>query len=189
MKIAKNLTKHVFCLEGDWNLDLRNKSSISAALEFLQTNCGVKYIHKNCGTKENLQYYLKLWKQKRYTDYTICYLAFHGIPETIKVGKEEVNLDELAQMLNGSCRNKIIHFGSCNTLDTDERNIRRFLETTQALCVCGFKTDIDYLESSAFDMLLIEHLQQYKDISRVHYTLRKDHRRLIRKLDFRMLYQ
>ena len=189
MKIAKNLTKHVFCLEGDWNLDLRNKSSIAAALEFLQTNCGVKYIHKNCGTRENLQYYLKLWKQKRYQDYTICYLAFHGHPETIKVGTEDVNLDELAEMLNGSCHNKIIHFGSCNTLDTDERNIRRFLDTTKALAVCGFKTDIDYLESSVFDMLLIENLQQYKDVSKVHTNMHKEHRRLVRKLDFRMLYQ
>jgi len=74
-------------------------------------------------------------------------------------------------------------------LDTDERNIRRFLETTQALAVCGFKTDIDYLESSVFDMLLIDNLQQYKDITRVHDALKKNHRRLIRKLDFRMLYQ
>src|SRR6185436_3196611 len=143
---------------------------------------------KNCGTKENLQYYLKLWKQKRYSNYTICYLAFHGFPETIKVGKEEVNLDELAQMLNGSCKNKIIHFGSCNTLDTDERNIRRFLETTQALCVCGFKTDIDFLESSVFDMLLLQKFQEYKDMRAVDRDLKKNYRRLINRLNFRLIY-
>ena len=78
MRIARNFSKHVFCLEGDWEQDLRDKSSITAALDFLHSNCGIKYIHKNCGTKENLKYYLSLWKQKRYRDYSICYLAFHG---------------------------------------------------------------------------------------------------------------
>src|SRR6186997_2566481 len=76
MKIAKNLNKNVFCLEGDWEKDLRDKSSVSAALDFLHSNCGIEYIHKNCGTVDNMKYYLSLWKQKRYQNYTIAYLAF-----------------------------------------------------------------------------------------------------------------
>lgn len=188
MRIAKNFAKHVFCLEGDWHKDLRRKSSVGAALEFLQTNCDIQYIHKNCGTKENLEYYLSAWKQKRYKDYTICYLAFHGFPEIIEVGDEHVDLKELAGMLNGSCVNKIIHFGSCNTLHTDERKIREFLETTQALTVCGFRTDIDFLESSVFDMLLMQKFQEYKDIKAVHRDLKKNYSKLIRKLDFKLIY-
>ena len=189
MKIAKNLNKNVFCLEGDWEKDLRDKSSVSAALDFLHANCGIDYIHKHCGTKENLKYYLSLWKQKRYQNYTIAYLAFHGHPEKIQVGKECLNLEELAQTLNGSCVNKIIHFGSCNTLDTDERNITKFLKTTHALCVCGFKSDIDFLESSVFDMLLIRKFQEYKDVRAVDRDLKKNYRRLINRLNFRFQYQ
>src|ERR1043165_9820558 len=97
MRIAKNFNKHVFCLEGDWDKDLRNKSSVTAALDFLQANCGIRYIHKNCGTKENFVYYLSMWKQRRYKDYSIAYLAFHGHPEQIQVGKEYLNLEELAE--------------------------------------------------------------------------------------------
>ena len=188
MRISKHLAKHVFCLEGDWEQDLRNKSSIGAALDFLQANCGIRYIHKNCGTKENLKYYLALWKQRRYRDYTICYLAFHGMPEKIQVGNEYLNLVELAEILNGSCVDKIIHFGSCNTLDTDAKGIRTFLETTHALCVCGFKTDIDFVESSVFDMLLLQKFQEYKDMGAVERDLKKNYRKLINKLDFRMSY-
>jgi len=188
MRIAKNLNKHVFCLEGDWEKDLRKKSSITASLEFLQTNCGIQYILKNCGTKENLKYYLKLWKQKRYKDYTICYLAFHGHPAQIQVGEDFIDLKELAEILNGSCVNKIIHFGSCNTLDTNEKSIREFLETTHALCVCGFKTDIDFLESSVFDMLLLQKLQEYKDIKAVDRELKRNYRKLIKQLDFKLMY-
>lgn len=188
MRVAKDFAKHVFCLEGDWENDLRKKSSISAALEFLRTNCNINYIHKNCGTKENLVYYLSRWKQKRYEAYSICYLAFHGYPETIKVGQETLALPELAELLNGSCVNKIIHFGSCNTLDTNERKVKKFLKTTQALCVCGFRTDIDFLESSVFDMLLMQKFQEYKNIQAVDRDLKKNYRKLISKLDFKLIY-
>ncbi len=188
MRISKHLAKHVFCLEGDWEQDLRSKSSIAAALDFLQANCSIKYIHKNCGTKENLKYYLTLWKQRRYRDYTICYLAFHGKPEKIQIGNEFLDLTELAEILNGSCVDKIIHFGSCNTLDTNAKGIRKFLETTHALCVCGFKTDIDFVESSVFDMLLLQKFQEYKDMGAVERDLKKNHRKLIHRLDFRMSY-
>jgi len=188
MRIAKNLDKHVFCLEGDWDKDLRSKSSVTAALDFLQANCGINYIHKNCGTKENFIYYLSMWKQRRYKDYSIAYLAFHGHPEQIQVGKEYLNLVELAEIMNGSCVNKIVHFGSCNTLDTDERNIRKFLETTHALCVCGFGGDIDFLESSVFDMLLLQKFQEYKDMSAVDRDLKKNYSKLIKRLNFRLFY-
>lgn len=188
MRFATHFQKHVFCLEGDWEKDLRKKSSVGAALEFLKTNCGINYIHKNCGTKDNLKYYLSLWKQQRYKDYTIAYLAFHGHPEQIMIGREYLNLDELAELLNGSCVNKIIHFGSCNTLDTDERKIRKFLESTKALCVCGFKSDIDFLESSVFDMLLMQKFQEYRDVKAVDLDLKRNYKKLISNLNFRLMY-
>lgn len=188
MRIAKNFQKNVFCLEGEWEKDLRDKSSVSAALEFLQANCGIEYIHKNCGTVDNMKYYLSQWKRAKYKDYSICYLAFHGKPWEIEVGDGFLNLEQLAEILNGSCRNKIIHFGSCNTLDTDHRSVKKFLDTTKALCVCGFKTDIDFVESSVFDMLLLQKFQAYKDMSAVERDLNKNYRKLIRKLDFRIHY-
>src|SRR5688572_7328462 len=127
MRIAKNYKKNIFCLEGDWVRDLRNKSSITAALIFLQHNCDIKYIYKQCGTKANLKYYLSLWRQKKYAAYSICYLAFHGEHESIKVGEDLISLDDLGDMLTGSCKDKIIHFGSCKTLNTDNKTILRFL--------------------------------------------------------------
>jgi hypothetical protein len=188
MRIAKNLEKNVFCLEGDWDQDLRSKSSVTAALDFLQANCGINYIHKNCGTKENLVYYLSQWKQRKYKNYNIAYFAFHGHPEQIQIGTEYLGLEELAQIMNGSCVDKIVHFGSCNTLDMDDRKIRKFLDTTHALCVCGFRGDIDFLESSVFDMLLLQKFQEYKDMSAVDRDLKKNYKKLISRLNFRLMY-
>ena len=188
MQIAKSYKKHIFCLEGHWEMDLRDNSSVHAALVFLHQNCYIKYIYKHCATRETLQYYLKQWRQRKYGSYSICYLAFHGEPETIKVGKEMVSLDELADMLEGACKDKIIHFGSCKTLSTDNRNIVRFLEKTGALCVCGFKNEIDFVESSVFDMLLIEMFQKYRDVAKVNRDINRYYRTLVRKLEFKLVY-
>lgn len=188
MKLALNYKKNVFCLEGDWQRDLRDNSSVRAALTFLQQNCDIKYIYKQCGTRENLEYYLSLWNQRKYSAYSICYFAFHGFPESIQVGKEFVTLDELSDMLADSCNDKVIHFGSCKTLNTDEKTIRRFLSHTGALCVCGFESEINFVESSAFDMVLIEMFQQYKDISMLDRNIWKNYRGMAKRLKFKLLY-
>lgn len=188
MQIAKSYKKYVFCLEGDWEENLKIHSSVSASLVFMEQNCGIKYIHKHCGTKDSLGYYLKKYKQKKYKDYSILYFAYHGKPGIIKVGKDKVTLDELAILLGDSCKDKIIHLGSCLTLSIDIRLINKFLEKTQALCVCGFKTSVDFLKSSVFDMLLIEMFQSYKDISCVERDMRALHQNLMQELDFRIVY-
>lgn len=188
MRIAKNYKKHIFCLEGHWEKDLRDMSSIHAALIFLQNNCDIKHIYKSCATRATLEYYLGFWKQKKYSAYSILYLAFHGEPGTIRIGKEYISLEELGDMLEGKCEDKIIHFGSCQTLNTDRRNIVSFLERTGALCVCGFRTEIDFMESSVFDMLLIQKLQEYKDISKVDRDIRRYYKTLVKKLDFKLVH-
>ena len=83
---------------------------------------------------------------------------------------------------------KIIHFGSCQTLNTDNRNIIRFLEKTGALCVCGFKNEIDFVESSVFDMLLIEMFQKYRDVAKVNRDINRYYRTLVKKLEFKLVY-
>lgn len=186
MKMAKTYQKHVYCLEGDWNKDLRDPSSVQAALMFLQHNFGIQFIHRHCGTKESLLFYLKTWKQKKYKSYPICYFAFHGKPGHLRIGNEFVSLDELAETLKNSCKGKIIHFGSCETLNTDRKNIMKFLEKTGAICVCGFKKEIDFLEGSIFDMLLIDMLQYYMDISLLEKEIKQNYAGLVNKLEFKI---
>jgi hypothetical protein len=116
MRMAKTYRKNIFCLEGDWTKDLKNTQSIKSALDFLYHNIDIKYIHRNCATSEQMKYYLEKFTQKKYDSYTICYLAFHGKPNTLLVGKEIISLDELAEMVGDKLKYKIVHLGSCETL-------------------------------------------------------------------------
>ena len=47
-----NFKKNIFCLEGDWNDNLKHKSSILPALELLELNHGMATIYKTCSTFE-----------------------------------------------------------------------------------------------------------------------------------------
>ena len=175
-------------MEGDWQKDLRDNSSIRAALTFLGQNLDIKYIYKQCGTRENLEFYISQWKLKKYSAYSIGYFAFHGKPESIQIGKDFITLDELADMMQDGCQGKIIHFGSCQTLNTDEKTIKKFLEHTGALCVCGFESEINFVESSAFDMILIEMFQQYKDVRMLDRNITKNYRSFVKRLQFKLIY-
>lgn len=188
MKLAKSYNKEVFCLEGDWSKNLKQQISVQEVLTFLKKNRDINYIHRHCGTRENLVYYLKQWKLRRYKDYSILYIAFHGKPNQILIGSDILTLEELAKILGPNCHNKIIHFGTCHTLNTDTRRIKKFLRDTNALCVCGFSKEIKFVEGCVFDILLIDMLQEFKDITRVKAYINVYYRTLAKKLEFKLIH-
>lgn len=152
-------TKGIFCLEGLWDSDLRRKSTIRPILELLTNNMGIPFIHRNCATIPELEYYLIKWPQKKYDGYPILYLAFHGEEAGIDLGGKTYSLDKLARKLNDKCQNKIIILGSCSTLNIDKRHVTRFLKDTKALAICGYKIDVDWMQSTAFELLLLNEMQ------------------------------
>ncbi|MEW6443564.1 MAG: DUF6642 family protein [bacterium] len=188
MRFAKYYQKYVFCLEGNWHSDMRNRASIRSVLEFLSVNCNLHYIHRNCGTREELTYYLQQWPYKRYERYAIGYLAFHGQPGALEINKKTcLVLEELGELLAGKCAGRILHFGSCNLLDVSPRRIRTFVQRTGCLCVCGYRQPVDWISSSAFDMLLIDMFQYYRDVDALAKRMQGSYGSLISALHFRII--
>ena len=153
-------TKGIFCIEGLWDPDLRVSSSIEPLLDLLNLNALISYIHMDAATHEEFEFYVRKWMQKRYDGYPILYIASHGNESGIKVGKEVYSIDALADLLAGKCANRIIMFSSCSTLRIGKRMLRDFLEKTEALAVCGYRVDVDWLRSTAFELLLFSQMQK-----------------------------
>lgn len=151
--------KGVFCLEGLWNEDLRKQPTVRPILELLHQSRDIPYIHRDCATKAELQYYLGTWTQKRYLNYPILYLAFHGEKNSINVGENLFSLDDFLELFKRRCRKSIVMFGSCSTLATDEQSLKRFLDVSDALAICGYTSYVDWLRSTAFELLLLAILQ------------------------------
>src|SRR5687768_1853588 len=99
MQLSKFSEKNIFCLEGNWNHNLKDKSSIRTALEFIEENGNVKHIHKNCSTIDQLEALLNESALMRYKRYSIIYFAFHGDPGILHVGKKKkISLQEIGEI-------------------------------------------------------------------------------------------
>ena len=162
-------TRHIFCLEGNWNKNPKSKKSIRPVLELLHTSCDVKYIYYKCHNKNEFTENLKKYTQKRYKNYPVLYLAFHGKRNRIYFGKEYITLKEIAAILEGKMQDKIVYFGSCSTLQTSPQNIDHFITQTECSCISGYLNYVDFIVSTAFELIYLQTLQSYKSLHRVSF--------------------
>jgi hypothetical protein len=152
-------TKGVFCLEGDWDRDLKSRKSLQPVLQLVEQSGypRIPSIRRDIGTIAEFEHYLKKWCLKHYKDFPILFLAFHGSPGTLHLGDSAtcVDLDWLEERLAGKCKGKVIHFGSCSTLSVHGKRLNTFMERTKALAVCGYQIDVDWMHSAAFEIMLL----------------------------------
>jgi len=153
-------TKGIFCIEGIWDTDLRTPSSVEPLLDLLNLNALIDYIHVDCATIEEFELYIKKWMQKRYDRYPILYLATHGGAREVHIGGIPYSIDDLGKLMEGKCANRFIMFSSCSTMRIEKRVLRRFLDRTEALAVCGYRVDVNWLWSTAFELLLLSEIQK-----------------------------
>jgi hypothetical protein len=185
--------KGIYCLEGMWTHDLQNKSTVLPILELLHKGSICNYIYHACATKEELEFFLNKWKQKSIiTKYPILYLAFHGKKGHIYVtGKSTYSLNDLAVILDGSAKGKVIFFASCETLNTGGRTIQAFLKKTNAIAAIGYKQEVDWMIATAFELLVLDALQQdrfdSRGIEKIEAKIKTEYGNLHQILDCRFV--
>ena len=156
----KSQTKGIFCLEGLWSSDLRVGATVRPLLELLRLYSGVEYIHREYATKGEFEYYLARWTLKMYDAFPILYLSSHGMKGGIELGGELVPVADMGRMLEGKCPNRAIIFASCSTLHLSKRRLKNLLRRTGALLVCGYSVNVDWMRSTAFELMLLYQMQQ-----------------------------
>lgn len=145
----------IFCLEGEWDSDLRKRTSVLPVLELLERMGQVKSIHRDVSTTAELSHYLGKWAQQRYADYRVLYLATHGDKGLLYwCGKQATTLEELAELLGDSAQGRYLYLGSCLTL-FDERQAKAFVEATGVAAIMGYRKEVDWLESASFEVVLL----------------------------------
>lgn len=182
--------KHIFCIEGRWENDHRDKKSVIKALEFLNCIEKVDCIVKQCNNVPTLNELLSDSMLAKYKKYSILYLAFHGEPNNILVGKRnsKANLEEIAEIIGDKANGKIIHFGSCSTLDVSGWELRKFLKNTNALAISGYKEEIDFVKSTVFDLIYFQQCQRSFDITVIEKNIKKYYSTLGKELGFVLKY-
>lgn len=194
--MTNSRVKGVFCLEGDWEPDLRIRTSVLPVLDLLEkaNEPSIPFIRRAIGTVSGFEHYLQKWTQKKYASFPILYLGFHGDPGVLYVGDkktEPVSLDWLEERLAGKCRKRIIHFGACGTLAIHGNRLRRFFQRTQALAISGYRMDVDWVLSAAFEIVLLSEMQENaltrSGMAAIYRRVMRRARSLARDLEFRMV--
>lgn len=188
MSDTKICERNIYCLEGNWNKNPRSHQSVKPMLELLRTFSSVKYIYHKCDTKEEFYKCLQQFTKGTYKNYTVLYLAFHGRTNRIIVENQYIALKEIATALESKLANKIVHFGSCSTLRTSEKNIQDFISTTNCQFISGYRKDVDYIDACAFELLYFNLLQKFTSVGKLHRGLYCADNNLNHKLKFELCY-
>lgn len=180
-------------MEGLWAHDLKNKSTVLPILELLEKGGISNFIYHACAAKEELEFFLKKWKQKAIINkFPILYLAFHGKKGHIYItDKTTYSLNDLAVILQNSAKGKVVFFASCETLNASSRTIQSFLKKTNAIVAIGYKLEVDWMIATAFELLVLDALQQdrfdSKGIQKIETKIKSEYGNLHQILDCRFV--
>ncbi|MDD4889191.1 MAG: hypothetical protein PHU85_04620 [Phycisphaerae bacterium] len=157
--------KGIYCIEAEWSSQATDRTSVAPLLELLSQVCGIRSYHRDAVNADAAEVLLARWCQKKFRAYPILWLACHGKEGEIlfqdgRATNGRMTIDQIEKVLQGKCRRTVIYFGSCSVLDLNGNRWQRFLRRTEALAVCGYCEDVDWVDSSAFELLLLTQLQE-----------------------------
>jgi hypothetical protein len=179
----------IFCVEGGWSPKLTNRDSVLPLLHFVRGMERIDgLVHRYVDTVDGLIEVVKRWGQNQYAHLSLGYFGFHGEPGQVRLGRKSVSLDQLGDVLEGCCRGRVVYFGSCGVMADDTRAAERFMRKTGARAVAGYRKDVDWFESAAFDLLLLDALTHYQRLPYAERWLMNEHGQLAGKLGFTMLH-
>ena len=155
----------VFCVETVWYGE-GDKTSMRPVLEAMHEGyLGIPVVYRTAVTSDELRHYLEEWKSLDGRRYPMLYLGYHGEAGHIVLGQQDywgessISLEQLAEGLGDECQNRVVHLGSCSTLNVEKSRINNFLKNTNVSAVSGYQEEVDWTESVAFDMLYIKEMQ------------------------------
>ena len=155
--------KNIFCLETYSWFKRKDRTSVEPILELLKGMEYCDYLRRDVATRNEFEYFLNEYFRDEYKNYPILQLSFHGSddPPSIILGNDkQISLDDLAKMINGRCSKRVIYFGSCSTMNVHGATLNKFMRNTEALAIFGYREEIDYLQSAAFEPLILGSLQE-----------------------------
>ena len=155
--------KNIFCLETYSWFKRKDRTSVEPVLELLKGMGYCDYLRRDVATRDEFKYFINQYFRDEYKNYPVLQLSFHGSddPPSIFLGNDkQISLDDLAEMIKGRCSKRVIYFGSCSTMNMHGATLNKFMRNTEALAIFGYREEVDYLQSAAFEALILGSLQE-----------------------------
>lgn len=170
----------VWCMEGRWSSSVRDVRTVTPMLAALQDSHIAEHVREHINSSEDLARSIRRWGQRQHEAYNIGYLALHGSPGKVYVGREAVSIDDLGCWADGRLSGKVLHFGSCSVLRTGQDEQAQMRKTIGVRAITGYTTDVDWFQSFALDLLLFDALAYYKRIDAAEKYMRRTYPDLVK---------
>ncbi len=180
----------IWLMEGSWSNSVTDVRTVKPVLEALEQAGRARTVPLTLNDTDDLRQALKRWGQKQHARFNIGYIALHGTPGTLYVGREEVDLRELGAGLPKDClKGKVLHLGSCSVLDLTPKQRREIRAELGVKMLTGFTEDVEWFDALAFELLLFDVLTYYKrpDFAQAYIT--KNFGQFAKRLGFVMVRQ
>jgi len=175
-------------MEGDWSASVRDVRSVDPVLAALQASRRAHHAKRHINDADDLIQGFKRWGQRQHNGFNIGYIALHGSPSTVHVGRKAVDLYELGEKLpRATLAKKALHFGSCSVLDLNRREQQALRKALGVKVVTGFTNDVEWIESLAFELLLFDALTWYAYPSAAENYIKKTHSAFAKRVGFVMI--
>tara|TARA_X000001036_G_scaffold199588_1_gene187828 strand:- start:66 stop:686 length:621 start_codon:yes stop_codon:yes gene_type:complete len=194
----------VLAFEGEWEFGddegvLNDHTSVRTILETLKNLHGKEkfdFTLRRTATREELYYYLERCLGETpdtgLEEYNVIMFNLHGhagtivLPSATKGERDELPLKmfgmELTYRFGPKClKGKVVYFSSCE-LALDKGSIEDFKNETGASAVIAFTKTIDWVESAAFELILLDWLQHWKQIRKVKESVESEYPRFSDRL-------
>ncbi|GIL33991.1 hypothetical protein [Phycicoccus sp. DTK01] len=179
---------HIWVMEGRWSSSVKDVRSVQPVLTALQDAAVTKSAVNHLNTVEDLHVAMRRWSQKQHASYSVGYLALHGEPGKVYVGRRSVDVASLADHVPPrGLTGKILHFGSCAVLDLDERECDDMRKALGVRALMGFTEDVDWFDSLAFELMLFRSLARYHRLDVVERDVQERAGSLGNRLGFRII--
>jgi hypothetical protein len=142
----------IYCLESLWTISEidENRQSVYPLIRLVAKLYGVKSVHFDIGTREELVHRLQRGRKR---GLKVLYIATHGSKGKIEIENpfNALTLDELKFMIGRRFAGWSIHLGTCRTLDVPDEELAQFKKDTGVKVLTGYRKD-SYFDSDYYAM-------------------------------------
>lgn len=154
--------RDIFILEGEWHDDPSEGANVLEMFRFLKSLKGTDFFYRRTCTPGEVDYYLS--RPELYEKYELVYLGFHGEPRKLWTSNQEgsvITLDQLSTY-QPFFRDKVLHFGSCQTLNLSDIDLQKAKKLLGVRYLSGYRKDVDWLDSMLLDIVYFNLWQEYE---------------------------
>ncbi len=185
-----NTDYFIYCLEAVHDIETDKVTEAQKTLQQLTMQYGVASIYKTCDTIEGLEDCLNalVLDDHNFENYEIIYLVVTGEANSICLNDYYYSLQEIAEILEGRLKGKILHFSNVKILDLDEEEAQYFLDITGAKAISGYGNEFNGITSSNIDQAFFNLFKDNENMLDVVEELHQKHYNICKLLDFRLYY-